>query len=1173
MMKKSTLLTMVIFMIAMLIYSCDKDEFSEEDAYKYEQDLKAMEAELAMEMEEARLEWLQDSLAYVRMKDSLERIGGIINYAVNVVSGGDAGFTKAGSKEAEWLHGTVTINQHGHRVTEEIGLDGIAVFEDLRIGLVTVNIQCPGYTTVDYEAVLNPDWTMEDVYDSDAVGAINKCCEDGYSNYNQQAIPLDDEYYGIKRNATTMVPVFPMEGQSMSTIKGQVTWETNLTNCAPETAQGVRIIGMIDTESDDFKAKYMRPTDGMLAYDTSCMDCLYGQIVNIIYGGVVARGTEEDSWASVTDNDGLYTLRVPSTATGLPIKLTVSEVAADQYLLVNTLYGEEVFGIQKVRAVFSTELAEVSPIPLVPPAYAVFEEPKGNPAEKPAVEATAKAVIGESGIDYVHIQDQGSCYTQAPEVIIKQKACGDCNQYNTSAKAVAHLTEGKVTEIEVRNPGTGYFNTAAATESITVDIVSKPELMGTKASLTPIVTYSLSDVTLDADITGFDAVPAVLFNADAGEGAVLEPVMKRYVDDIELVHMGEGYTAKPTVLLKGGNPEEAATVNDANVQMSTANPVHSITIKGGSDLEDEIFADPPTIVVESNDGNHEAKAVGQLEATGGAHEVNVINGGYGYSNDPALRPTVELTGDGFGAEAHAEVDADGKITAIVVDREGEGYTTMTVNITAPVEADGVQATAEAIIGKKIANIEITDNGSGFNDGNINTVMVEDYGDAWAAPADVDVMYSMKIESITPSTNGKGYQSAPEVEIIPTDGNGKNAIAEAKMKWLIDDIKVVAGGSGYLHNSDDANQRIVVEGYGALVDNANLSGDEVDITLGNGKLAIEIDDAGNYYEAPPHILLTHANDEAKNQNLFETAFEITAQVRNGEIIGFEITDPGVDLVYVESSQFTLSVKTECTNVEASAFAYANAGQITAINITNPGAGYRTTPVVEITPATQSDGNDNDDIFGQGWGAKAHAVMLDGRVAKIVIDNPGNGYVTSPTININVPEYSEQAKGAPIIAASGRITGVQFTPTTELPTLTAGMGYDPADPPSVTFYPSIPGMGKGAKGTCIVQGGEIVDVIMTDGGSGYLGRNYCHDIPVTYDPDDATDELNAGEDNKGVIIQFMPMYDDWYKSSQKELEGQDPPAPAPAVSGSGLKMQTEAGKAYIKDIYLGTGYRHM
>lgn len=80
----------------------------------------------------------------------------------------------------------------------------------------------------------------------------------------------------------------------------------------------------------------------------------------------------------------------------------------------------------------------------------------------------------------------------------------------------------------------------------------------------------------------------------------------------------------------------------------------------------------------------------------GVASIAVDSGGSGYTS----APTVELTGDGFGAEAEATVEG-GAVTAITVTKPGYGYTTApTVGLTG---GEGTGASATATLSSALAN--------------------------------------------------------------------------------------------------------------------------------------------------------------------------------------------------------------------------------------------------------------------------------------------------------------------------------------------------------------------------------------------------------------------------------------------------------------------------------------
>ena len=144
-------------------------------------------------------------------------------------------------------------------------------------------------------------------------------------------------------------------------------------------------------------------------------------------------------------------------------------------------------------------------------------------------------------------------------------------------------------------------------------------------------------------------------------------------------------------------------------------------------------------------------------AYGGVDAVAIIDGGSGYS-----MPTVDFdlpdAPDGVIAKAHAEMDANGTITAVVVDDPGSGY------LTAP--------------GVAIHNGTLFDPIAG------------------ATPATVSA--TLKVTSVIVDTFGSGYGSAPTVTFSDQTGIGAGAAATAFVEFgTVTGITVTNPGSGYL----------------------------------------------------------------------------------------------------------------------------------------------------------------------------------------------------------------------------------------------------------------------------------------------------------------------------------------------------------------------------------------
>lgn len=99
--------------------------------------------------------------------------------------------------------------------------------------------------------------------------------------------------------------------------------------------------------------------------------------------------------------------------------------------------------------------------------------------------------------------------------------------------------------------------------------------------------------------------------------------------------------------------------------------------------------------------------------------INVLEGGSGY----LVAPEIVIGGNGTGATAHAVVSG-GVVTNIILDTQGEGYTTSFINIIPQLGDTGSGANAEVILGDSYT-YNTPDKTSGFNElGYMN------YGDYW-----------------------------------------------------------------------------------------------------------------------------------------------------------------------------------------------------------------------------------------------------------------------------------------------------------------------------------------------------------------------------------------------------------------------------------------------------------
>lgn len=1082
-MKKNLLFAVILSIgLAALINSCVKDTFTEEDAYAQQRKNELLKDSLAQAklLTEANL-----STEQILLLDSLKKVGGVINYSVAAVIASESSWWNdymslydKGEKSQMGLDGaTVTIAQHGRLLKVTTDASGIASFNDLRIGTANVNISKTGFTEVDFVVDLPPL-----TEGSNTSGFLDD--NDGYY-VEFDSTQTTNKIVDVVRHVATMVPVFSLT-TNLSTISGKATVETDLTNRTPEVAANVKIKGVIDVNDYNFWAKYiytpdlidywdynLRPQEGFKTY--------YGAIKQIAFHSTVSTAT--------TDAAGLFTLQVPSTPQGLPIDFQVDEFALDQKLLLPTIGGVPVWGVQTVRTIFGQFIngSYVPPIGLntmeVQSAYVEFSAPAGSPAAQPTTVATATAVLANSGIVSINIESPGEGYTQAPLVRISKGSVINSVQ----AEGTAVISGGKVTSVTITSAGTGY----KPTDNPTVTFV--PNIEQT-ATATPKIGYSLATIALTNPGAGYLTPPAVTISSNTGTGAAATANMSGYVSAITLTNPGAGYTAIPLVSLA----PSGGTLATATISMTTANPVHSVYVP--TNLNYWTTRKRGTRISGVGSGALTDSTI--LSSQGRVALITILNGGAGY----ITAPTVTISGGGgFGAVAHATLTG-GVVTAITLDNAGSGYTSDPTITLTPAPTGGTNATASLRREFQVTGVNVTASGNGY----IAASTIVQFENAptsgvyVAAPAGVVANLSMSVASISVSVPGTDYTSAPAVTIVPSNGTVTTpATATSAIAYSVKNIVVTNQGSGY-------------EGTDVLVTVAAppVGGTQaVTGTIGrtNGVLRRVILGApGVGYTAAPNVILTNGTGVIPVKQA-----ELTATVSGGQITGITITDPGQGYDYTSDAQYGIAITTYNASAAAAAKPNPSSGQIAFINVTTPGAGYSVVPEVEIFNESLGDAN------GFGTGAVGTAVVTDGRISAITVTNGGSGYYVAPTIRVVVVSSVMKAMAKCTVAADGRITGVDLTFAGGWPgyPLTAGYGYDAA--PTVTFFPSVPGLGSGAAGIATITNGRVSSVRMTNEGSGYIGRNF----PML------------------MNFNMTPVGNVW----------------------------AAAGKSYIRDLYFGTGLR--
>lgn len=376
----------------------------------------------------------------------------------------------------------------------------------------------------------------------------------------------------------------------------------------------------------------------------------------------------------------------------------------------------------------------------------------------------------------------------------------------------------------------------------------------------------------------------------------------------------------------------------------------------------------------------------------------------------------------LGAIATAIINSSGEVIGATVDVTGSGYTSApSISIDPPVKT---QAIASASI----------------SDGQIN--------------------------SITISNNGKGYVS-PIITISPPEVS--TALAESLLNGAgnVITISVVSGGAGYYGSPPQVFVEPPPSGTPATATANILNGRVVSISVVN---------QGSGYLLPPKVFINPP---------VATQATASASVLNTEIISINIIDPGAG--YSDAPVVNISFPDGQTSTASTTI---SGDSVLNININTPGSGYSSIPKIGIQPPLNSGEiisvsvdtpgfypNNKIpviEIIGDGVGATAEAVMVNGTVSSVIVTNSGTGY-TFANIIIQQPDFP----------GNGEIINARI--------ISGGSGYVSAPNIFVIGANTIPAVLEAE-----IANGSVSKITIVDSGSGYLNPTVNIGDPTDFTP---------------------------------------------------------------------------
>jgi hypothetical protein len=336
----------------------------------------------------------------------------------------------------------------------------------------------------------------------------------------------------------------------------------------------------------------------------------------------------------------------------------------------------------------------------------------------------------------------------------------------------------------------------------------------------------------------------------------------------------------------------------------------------------------------------------------------------------------------------------------------------------------------------VAAAAVIDNTNG-----IENVQLVSNGAYYAAPGGGATYYTLTID--TPRISVSTFTKATGKATVQISVNADGRIIQTNVN---------AKGSKYLAAAENSDMAI---SYIQKACRATIT------TASN--MTITIDNGGQFLSTSMDALEFYNISGTGTGAVYTPTF-----TWNGTNLNYELTSVTATggNGYADNDVIGIRVKTAATSSQVTGKLHMTKGYVSAINITNEGANYKSGKVlVEL-------------VGGGGTDATASATVSDdGRVIKLDVTKGGTNYTSAPTVNVLSTVNNVTAKAVAVVNADGVITAINV--------VKAGDGYYTI--PSVTINQAVPGMGSGAIVRAVIGSGTVTSITVSTGGSGYKAKN--------------------------------------------------------------------------------------
>lgn len=329
---------MAVAAAAVVFASCEKDQFTEKNALDL--DLMRLRVQDSIANVVRTAQYRQDIkvLQYQRMIDSLTAIdaGGKVYYSF-IPYNGTLGVTSSGGRVEGITTAKATAfagqsKEAAPVAFEATSKNGVYVFPAMYSGEVTVAVEAPGFSTLNFTANLTPDGPVAN----------------GKVVYVGNVVPLFET--GTGETAANFTKT--------ARIQGRAWVETDITNGVEETIPddaNYAVTVQIDTERGNvFRTRFIQEGNDegqgvQQSNQGSSSTTRSGFIQRFAYEFAERGTTNQNVLGRTLVRSGAYAVLAPASMSGLPIKMEFDEYAADrrffrndQVITARHIYGPNV---------------------------------------------------------------------------------------------------------------------------------------------------------------------------------------------------------------------------------------------------------------------------------------------------------------------------------------------------------------------------------------------------------------------------------------------------------------------------------------------------------------------------------------------------------------------------------------------------------------------------------------------------------------------------------------------------------------------------------------------------------------------------------------------------------------------------------------------------------------